>query len=80
MIKTLGLKQFELIIIIDICKGSFSYYEKHEKNWNEKNLNANHSCHLTDNKGVISEFSICEFMEKCIMQMAEHSKVLFVTN
>lgn len=52
----------------------------HGREWNQLYENATHGCFVSDQEAVYSELCMYEFMEKCIMPMAEQSKVLFVTN
>jgi len=43
-------------------------------------LDATNGCFESEEEGIYSEVKIYEFMEKCIMPLAEHNKILFVTN
>jgi len=66
----LEFKKFELIIVIEQCKGGYAFYRQHDKEWQTEYLGEADASFTTGAEATLSEACIFEFFEKCIMTYA----------
>lgn len=80
LLSCLGLREFDLVVVLENCYGGHVQYSQHSREWNEQFLGSTTSCFKSEQEGVESEVALYEFFEKCIIPMAETKRLLIISN